>query len=448
MNVGEIIVNTLQGLLAFVLVLAPLVFVHEFGHFIVAKMLHIGVPVFSLGFGPRVFGFKRRETDYRVSAIPLGGYVRLAGDESDEERTGAPDEFLSRPQWQRFLVFVAGATFNIILAFVIIWFMFAVWGKDEVQNPDSYPWIVHLEAGSDAEHAGLLKGDTLIEISGQDLRGYENFGEIYNREVLLSPNTDKTLLIERQGEHLTKTVHVGADEKFGHGVDPGWDLSWGGDETPVIAQVQPGDPADKAGLQADDRVLVAAGREGISERQFRRLLEASPDTELRLRVERGDEVIDITITPRDDDGLGKIGAMIGLPTVHRDLGLGEAARESLHVNVSNSLLLFEVLKRMITREVPLKSVSGPIGIAQYARRALFSSPQAFIWLLGFFSLQLGILNLMPIPVLDGGHILILGVEGVLRRDLSEQIKERVMQVGFVFLLAFMGVVIVLDIVKL
>jgi regulator of sigma E protease len=178
------------------------------------------------------------------------------------------------------------------------------------------------------------------------------------------------------------------------------------------------------------------------------LLEASPEQTLELRVDRDGEVVNLSVTPRDEEGIGRIGALIGLPTVHRDLGLVEAARESLRVNLANSLLLFEVLKRMVTREVPLRSVSGPIGIAQYARRALFASPQAFIWLLGFFSLQLGILNLLPIPVLDGGHILILLVEGVLRRDLSEKLKERVMQVGFVFLLAFMGVVIYLDIVKL
>jgi regulator of sigma E protease len=446
--VSEIIVSTLQGLLAFILVLAPLVFVHEFGHFIVAKMLGIGVPVFSLGFGPRLFGFTRGGTDYRISAVPLGGYVRLAGDESDEERTGAPEEFLSRSKWERFLVFVAGATFNVILALLVIWFMFAVWGKDEVQSPESYPWIVVLQEGSEAERAGLQKGDMLLEIGGQDLKGYENFGEVYNREVLLSPNTTKAVLVNREGQELALSVKIGADEKFGHGLDPGWDLSWGGDETPLIAEVVPGARADEAGLQAGDLVLSAAGREPISERQFRRLLEASPEKELALRVEREDGIVDITVVPRDEEGKGKIGAMIGLPTVHRDLSLTEAFDESLRVNLSNSVLLFEVLKRMVTREVPLKSVSGPIGIAQYARRALFASPQAFIWLLGFFSLQLGILNLLPIPVLDGGHILILMVEGVLRRDLSDRLKERVMQVGFVFLLAFMSVVIVLDIVKL
>jgi len=446
--VSEIIVSTLQGLLAFILVLAPLVFVHEFGHFIVAKMLGIGVPVFSLGFGPRLFGFTRGETEYRVSAIPLGGYVRLAGDESDEERTGAPDEFLSRPKWERFLVFVAGATFNVILALLVIAFMFAVWGKDEVQSPESYPWIVVLQEGSEADRAGLQKGDVLLEIGGQDLKGYENFGEVYNREVLLSPNTTKSVVVDRDGERLTLNVGIGADEKFGHGLDPGWDLSWGGDETPLIAEVIPGARADEAGLEAGDLVLAAAGREPISERQFRRLLEASPEQELALRIDREGETVELVVIPRDEDGKGKIGALIGLPTVHRDLSLAEAARESLRVNLSNSVLLFEVLKRMVTREVPLKSVSGPIGIAQYARRALFASPQAFIWLLGFFSLQLGILNLLPIPVLDGGHILILLIEGVLRRDLPDRLKERVMQVGFVFLLAFMSIVIVLDIVKL
>ena len=129
------LVQVAQTALSFIVVLGILVFVHEFGHFIVAKAFAIGVPVFSLGFGPRLFGFRRKETDYRVSAVPLGGYVRMAGDESDEARTGGPDEFLSRPRWQRFLVFVAGATFNIVLAVLVMTVVFSTWGRDEVVRP-------------------------------------------------------------------------------------------------------------------------------------------------------------------------------------------------------------------------------------------------------------------------------------------------------------------------
>lgn len=438
----------LQSIAAFLIVLVPLVLIHEFGHFIVAKALGIGVPVFSFGFGPRLFGVKRGGTDYRFSAVPLGGYVRLQGDESDENRQGAPEEFLVRPKWQRFLVFVAGATFNVLLAIAALWFLFAVYGKQEVQNPNDNPVVMGLAAGSAAAQAGLERGDRILEIAGLDVRGAEAFREIYNREIVLSPNTSKPIVVERDGQRRVVELQIDADPKFGHGSDPGWYLSWGGDETPVILGVNPGERAAEAGLEPEDRVLGVGERRPISELELRKLLEASADVELRLVVERDGAERTVVLTPRSEEGKGRIGALIGLPAVQVDLGVFAALRESLRENLSNSLMLFEVLKRMATREVPLRSVSGPIGIAQYARQALVTSPRTVIWLLAFFSLQLGILNLLPIPVLDGGHVLILAVEGLLRRDLSERLKERVMQLGFVFLLAFMSIVIYLDIAKL
>jgi regulator of sigma E protease len=440
--------SVLRALVAFVVTLGPLVFVHELGHFLVAKGFRIGVPVFSLGFGPRLFGLRRRETDYRVSLIPLGGYVRLTGDESDEERQGRADEFLSRPKWQRLLVFAAGAAFNVLLAFLVFWLLFAAYGKDEVPIPDDYPKVQFVAEGSPAARAGLRPGDRLMSIAGRDLRGGEAFEEVYNVEIMLAPGTRKPLLVERDGKPTALELEVGADPKFGHGSPPGWSLSWGADQAPVILAVNPGSPAEAVGLRAGDRVLAANGREPISEFDLRALLAASAGEPVQLVIERGAEKQTLSVVPQLEEDKGRIGVQLGLPPVHRDLGLMQAARESVRANLANSLMLFRVLKRMLTRELPLRSVSGPIGIAQVAQQALFESPRHFLWLLGFFSLQLGILNLLPIPVLDGGHILILAIEGVMRRDLSDRVKERVMQVGFVFLLAFMSVVVYLDFLKL
>jgi regulator of sigma E protease len=440
----------LKSLAAFVLVLGPLVFVHELGHFLVAKWLRIGVPVFSLGFGPRLFGLRRGGTDYRISAIPLGGYVRMAGDEADENRRGLPEEFLSRPKWQRFAVFVAGATFNVALAFGLSWSLFAIYGVDEVADPDSYPTVRAVVAASPAERAGMRAGDTIVEIGGKDVRGVDRYEEVYGLEIALAPKTTKTVVVERAGERVAFAVTIEPDPVYGHGADPGWarGLAWGGDGAPTLAAVSEGGPAAEAGLRDGDRVVAAGGREPITEAELRSLIEASANRDLALRVEREGRSFDVTVRPRDEAGVGRIGVHLGPLAVHRDLALGEAASHALRENLDNSLMLFNVLKRMVTREVPLRSVSGPIGIAQVARNALAESPRHFVWLLGFFSLQLGILNLLPIPVLDGGHILILAVEGAMRRDLSERLKERVMQVGFVFLLAFMSVVVYLDILKL
>ena len=443
-------IGLLQALLAFVLMLGPLVFFHELGHFLVAKMLRIGVPVFSLGFGPRLCGFRWGGTDYRLSAIPLGGYVRLAGDESDENRRGLPEEFLTRPKWQRFLVFVAGATFNVILAVLVSWALFGVYGIDEVQNPDSYPGVRYLAPESPAARAGLLPGDSLIEIDGRDLYGYETYREVYNLEIALAPKTTKSILVERDGKRLQFEVLIEPDPVYGHGTDPGWGrgLSWGGDETPVIVAVMDGSPAEAAGLLAGDRVLGVGDRRPVTDAELRSLIEASAERGMQLIVGRDDRELKLLVVPRGEPGVGKIGVNLGIASVHRDLSLLQAARVALDENLSNSLLLFHMLKRLITAEVPVRSVSGPIGIAQVARTALFENPRSFVWLLGFFSLQLGILNLLPIPVLDGGHILILGIEGLTRRELSDRLKERVMQLGFVFLLAFMSFVIYLDVKKL
>jgi regulator of sigma E protease len=439
-----VIVNFLEALAAFIVVLAPLVFFHEFGHFLAAKMFRIGVPVFSLGFGPRLFGLRRRETDYRVSLIPLGGYVRLAGDESDENRTGSPEEFLSRPKWQRFIVFVAGATFNIILAFLTLWLYFGVYGKEQVS--DTYPTVWNIEESSPAAQAGILPGDRLIEISGADVNA-ASFLDVYNLEVMLSPNAEREVLIDREGELRTVQMNTGADPRFGWG-SPGWSLSLGDDDPAVIASVEKGDRAEQAGLEPGDKVLAAGGREPISQIELRLLLMAAAEREIELRVLRDGAERTLTVVPRDNEGRGFIGVNFvpqAFPRV--PLSVWESAEESLAKNLSWSKTLFVVLKRLVSTELPLRSMSGPIGIAQVARSALAAGFETFLWLLAFFSLQLGILNLLPIPVLDGGHILILLVESVMRRDLSERVKERVMQAGLVFLLAFMGVIVYLDVVK-
>jgi len=442
-----VIVNFLQAVFAFILVLAPLVFIHEFGHFIAAKAFGIGVPVFSLGFGPRLFGFRRAETDYRVSLVPLGGYVRLSGDEADEERTGAPDEFLSRPKWQRFIVFVGGAAFNILLAFVVFWIYFGVYGKQDV--PEEYPTVYAVQEGSTSEAAGIRAGDRILAIGGEDVRNAERFLDAYLMQIKLAPNRTVEMTVESDGASRGIQLDTAMDPQDGSG-EPGLDFAWEEHAPAVIDHVQPGDPADKAGLQGGDRIVSAGGRAPISQLGLQLLLKTSVDREVPLRVDRAGELLDLVVVPRLEEGRGGWVGIAFKPqdSRRRQLGIGEAAAESLAANVALSKTLFVILKRLITGQVSTRTLSGPIGIAGVARQALFAGPETFLYLLGFFSLQLGILNLLPIPVLDGGHIMILGVESVIRRDLSERLKERVIQFGFVFLLAFMGLIIVQDVIKL
>ncbi len=439
---------------AFLLVLGPLIVIHEFGHFIAAKSFGIGVPVFSIGLGPRLFGVRRGGTDYRISAIPLGGYVRLHGDEADEHRSGAPEEFLSRPRWQRFVVYVAGATLNIVLALFLVFLVLLVWGVDEVPVPeDAHPVVVRVYEGSPAEAAGVELGDRLLEVAGRDARD----SRALMSEIQLSPDSVVQLLVGRGGEQVRLQLEPSPDPKYRLG-DPGWETY--PDRTPgqaLISQVLDG-PAKQAGLRTGDVIVGAGGQRPIGLVDLHILLAGNAGKTLLLDVRRGEELLEIPVTPRSERGQGMIGVSLGsTEVVHRDFSVGEALAASLRINVEMSTTLFVVLDRVarrVLREVlslsmpnSLRAFSGPIEIAQISFQAVTGGVQTLLGFLAFISLQLGILNLMPIPVLDGGHILILGIEGAMRRDLSQRIKERVIQVGLLFLLAFFGLIITFDLIK-
>ena len=436
------LVQIAQTVASFIVVLGILVFVHEFGHFIVAKAFKIGVPVFSLGFGPRLWGFRRKETDYRLSAVPLGGYVRLAGDEADEARTGAPEEFLSRPRWQRFLVFVAGASFNIVLAVVVMTIVFATWGRDEVVRPETFPTVADVAPASPAEAAGFRRGDKVVRIGSGDARDQQT----QVNEIILAPEQTKPVEIERDGVRQTLMLPTGKDPVYHLGA-PGWRLIQEGGGPPEVEMVLGGTPAERAGLKRADKVIGIDGRTPQGEMELKALLEKSVGREVALTIDRAGRTLAVTVIPKDENGKGKIGVLFADGNrVHRELGLAAAFTGSIDWNLNITKSVFQTLARLVKREISLRAFSGPIEIARVSREAVRGG-ESFLTLLALISLQLGILNLLPIPVLDGGHILILGCEGLIRRDLSEKLKERVMTVGFVFLIAFFGLVIFFDILK-
>jgi regulator of sigma E protease len=374
--------------------------------------------------------------------VPLGGYVRLAGDEADEARTGAPNEFLSRPRWQRFLVFVAGASFNIVLAVTVMTIVFSIWGRDEVVRPEKFPTVADVAPASSAEKAGLRRGDKVLSIGGQDARDQQT----QVNEIVLAPDQLKPVEIERDGVRQTVSMSTGQDPVYHLGA-PGWRLIQDGGGPPEVEMVLGGSPADKAGLTRGDKVVGIDGRAPQGEMELKALLEKSIGRAVTLKISRAGVESDLVVTPKDEGGKGKIGVLFAEGNrVHRVLDVGAAFAASIDWNVDITKSVFQTLGRLAKREISVRAFSGPIEIARVSREAVRGG-QSFLTLLALISLQLGILNLLPIPVLDGGHILILACEGLIRRDLSDKLKERVMTVGFVFLLAFFGLVIFFDILK-
>ena len=423
--------------LVFLFVLGVVILVHEFGHYAVAKLFKIRVEVFSFGFGPRLFGFRRGDTDYRVSAFPLGGYVKLTGETPDEETSGSPDEFLSRPRFQRFLVLVMGATLNMILAIGLWWGVYQV-GIEEPEFYRDVAVVGGVKEDSPAARAGVLPGDRIVAIDGSPVGSWKDL----NLEVSLSPGQRRMLEIERNGQRLSLEIGLLSHTPYriGYaGLVPAAGV--------VVRELLPGKPAAEADVRPGDQILSVGGEtvynrldviEKVSERGGERVL---------LGLLRDGREIERDVAVEETDEGGRIGVSLAVPSRLRRYPPLEAFSKSLQEARENSGLLFLTIRKLLRRELSLRTMSGPIDIYKFVGIAWERGFSEFFSFMALISLQLGIINLLPIPVLDGGHILVLAIEGILRKDLSLRIKERVMQMGFVFLVLLMGSVIYFDIVK-
>lgn len=348
-------VGFLRAIIAGAIVLGVLVLVHEWGHFIVAKLCGVRVDVFSIGFGKRLWGVKRGDTDYRISVLPLGGYVRMAGDNPVEERTGAPYEFLSRPRWQRFLIAIAGPATNIVLTFLILWGIYA-----SVNIPYVPPTIDQVTIGSAADKSGLKSGDIILSIDG-------------------------------------KSVNTSAES-----------------------------------------VTAIRGSDGHP---------------IQFVIRRGGKNLPLTITPMhekapDSNGLTwLIGAAIDSQEGRPRDGFFAGAKHGVRETIYETQQIGIVLVGLFNGKVSVHDLAGPVGIVQLSGEAAKSGPMTLLFLTAAISLNLGLLNLLPIPILDGGHVLMLAIEGLLRRELSLTFKERFVQVGLVFLLSVFAFVMYSDILR-
>jgi regulator of sigma E protease len=442
---------------AFIVLIGVMVVVHELGHFVVAKLCKVRVEAFSFGFGPRLFGFRIGETDYKVCLLPLGGFVKMTG-ETESGLTGSPSEmdsngaandpraFTARPRWQRMLIGLAGPFFNFLLTLGLMWFYFAFINEvpSVTVKTTTVEWVT---PGSDAATAGLETGDVIVSFDNVKNPDWES---VYDH-ARLNANQPVPMAVDRGGKTIPMSLFVPSSAK-----SDSFDLSDMGISPqflpgPIaVAEVQPGMPAAQAGLQNGDAIEAVDGQAFHSVNTLLAYMQAGKGKPMTLTVLRSGATLQIVATPEKLDTRYMLGFST-TPTPIRDepLSLVSAAGKSLGFFRDNALLVGEVLDRLFTHRLSVTQMMGPVGIAKAAGEAA----QMDGWYPKFglaaeISLQLGMLNLFPFPILDGGMILLLLIESVLRHDISLVIKERIYTAAFVVLMAFVAFTIFNDVSKL
>jgi regulator of sigma E protease len=432
----------LTGIVAVVIGLGVMILVHEWGHFIVARLFGVRVDVFSIGFGPRIFGLKRGATDYRLSILPLGGYVRMAGDNPSEERRGDPDEFLSKPRWQRGLIVLAGPTTNLILAVILTAGLFIAYGVPKSSYADQPVLIAGVMRDSPAQAAGIQPGDRIVSFGGTETPAWESLEFEF---ALSSPGSSQPVVLERNGQRVSLTVQAEPPlvAAVGYPAEP-----------TIVGSLSSGMPAERVGLTVGDVIVAVSGQPVRSPFQLSELIQQSNGQPIELEIERGGQRQKIQIEPAwgdPGDGRGErwqIGISYRFATTERSYSAPAAVVEASKYNAALSGRLVYLVGELFLGQVSIRQLMGPVGIVRESSRAAEVGFGALLSLMALLSLNLGILNLLPIPILDGGHILMLGVEGMMRKDLSLKIKERIITVGMVFLLLVFLVVMYNDVLRL
>lgn len=440
---------TLIVALAFIFILGSAVVLHEFGHFIVAKLFKIRVETFSVGFGPRLFGKKWGHTDYRVSAIPLGGYVKLGGDESNAPLEGAsaqdipPGEMYNlRPRWQRVLVALAGPVMNILTALAIPFTAAFMYGVPATPSPVVY----YVQEGGAAAQAGLQPGDRIVSFNGTEHPSWD----VITGDALLSPGLPLPVVINRNGSQVSLTITPTTRTENGESAGYLDFIPDYGGLPVVVGDVTPGSPAQDAGLKEGDRFITIGGEAVKSSEQVTQYIRGHNAEQIPITIERGGQNVQITTSERRMDG--KLGVVVGEQYPLHAATIGSAAKYAYNQNIQILRLTGKALGQVFSGQRSVRNtLSGPIGIYQATQRSVESLGWSGVFgMLGFLSLNLGIFNLLPIPVLDGGAIFLLLIEGLLALvglSLSSAVRDRIQQVGFVMVLLLMVFVLANDALK-
>lgn len=431
-------IESLQALAAFVVAIALLVAVHEYGHFIVARKLGVKVEKFSIGFGPSLFSWHSRdgEVEYIIAAIPLGGYVKMLGETPEKEEIPEQDRmraFDMQPVWKRACIAIAGPAFN--FAFAIAAYTLVGWMGQSVLPPV----VGSVSPASVAERAGIMKADRLLAVDDENVYSWRLLEERLKDHV----GREVEIRIQRGGTVIPVHVHLRSLEKDpilsdvaseALGIAPGIKI--------MIASVLDGTPAGRAGLKSGDQVLQMQGRNIDSIKSFINLVRAHADELMALSIRRGGVLINIQVIPENDgEGHGRIGAKMmaqptQMPVVYR-MGLFEGIGYGFNRTWEMTALTLQVLGKMVMASISPQNLGGPIAIAQLAGKTAELGIVAFVSFLALISVNLGVLNLLPIPVLDGGHLAYLGIEKIRGRPLSATTLERTQIVGMSLIIMLM-----------
>jgi len=431
-----------------VLVLGVMVLIHEWGHFVVARLCGVRVDVFSIGFGPRLFGWKKGPTDYRVSALPLGGYVRMAGqdlsevDAGDKPPTGAPDELMSKARWKRALISFAGPAVNLIFPIFVLTGLFAIAGVPYSAYLNAPVRVTGLPPESGGQQNALKVGDTVLSINGVATPSWEQA-----LIALKQAAPPATLKLEVDDAGTRKTIEVPAKNLS----DTSQILGYA-PIRPIIDQVAPGTPADRAGLREGDIITSVNGKKIEYWEQFMQATQSSNGQPMTLEVNRKGQSVQLVVTPKkgaadEDTNVYQIGVARRDEVAYKHVSFDESVKFASSETYDTIGRTVDVVGKLFSGRVSIKQLQGPVGISHMAGQAVRRGPLDVISLMVLISINLGILNLLPIPILDGGNILLLAIEGVMRRDLSLSFKERFVQVGLVFLLVIFAIVMYNDILR-
>lgn len=420
-------------LLAFAFALGVIIVVHEAGHLWVAKACKVRVLAFSVGFGKRIWGFERNGTDYRLSILPLGGYVKLSGEGiEDQPATDDPHDFQNRPRWQRILVYLAGPAMNVVFSFLLFAVLFTL-GIDVQRRPSGPAKVGAVTAGSPAAAAGLAPGDVVKSVDGKAVEGWSQAIPA----LVSAAGKPTALAVERNGQTLPLALAP---------PPAGASLGLLPDRLPRVSGLSEDGRAYQGGLRKGDVVRAMDGLPVNDFAWFREYVSARPEKPIAFEIERGGNLQTVTVTPKPEDKVGRVGASLAFYEHHP---FSRSFAESAGYNGYIVRETGAALKRIVTGKTKAQNaLSGPIGIAGQAGAAARSGFKDLLHLMGVLSLSIALLNLLPIPLLDGGQILILLVESAIRRDLPAKMKEVVSYAGLAAVVVLMLFTFWIDIARI